>query len=88
MFHTEGYCRIYIELSIQVFYITRCFDHIPTVSERENQAHLTTVWLFFTRGCGVLSPSFSSSQRQKASVIAALLLPFSVLTCSVESLRS
>lgn len=47
MFHTEGYCRIYIELSIQVFYITRCFDDIPTVSERENQAHLTTVWLFF-----------------------------------------
>ncbi len=87
MFHTEGYCRIYIELSIQAFYITRCFYDIPTVSERENQMHLTTVWLsllgvlVFSRGNGI-----KLSREQMATVMAVLLLPFGVLTSSVESL--
>lgn len=87
MFHTEGYCRIYIELSIQVFYITRCFSDIPTVSERENQTYLTTVWLFllevlvFPRGNGI-----KLFREQMATVMAVLLLPFSVLTSSAESL--
>lgn len=87
MFHTEGYCRIYIELSIQVFYITRCFFDISTASERENQMHLTTVWLsllevlVFSRGNGI-----KPFREQMATVMAVLLLPFSVLTSSVESL--
>lgn len=86
MFHTEGYCRIYIELSIQVFYITCCFFDIPTQAEMENQMHLTKVRLFllevlvFFRGNGI-----QLFREQMATVIAVLLLPFSVLTSSVES---
>lgn len=38
MFHTEGYCWIYIEQGTQVLYYITSYN----LSEMENQTHLTT----------------------------------------------
>ena len=80
MFHTKGYCRIYIELSIQVFYITCCFFDIHAVSETESQIHLTTVMLTllevlrFSRGNG--NQFF---REQMATVVAGLFIALQCL---------